>query len=476
MEEGGTTYTVDDALISVGFGKFQALVLVYAGMGWVSEAMEVMLLSFVGPSVQKEWKLSSNEESLITSVVFCGMLIGACSWGIVSDNYGRRMGFLFTALVTSFAGFLSSFSPNYICLIVSRFVVGIGLGGGPVLASWFLEFVPAPNRGIWMVVFASFWTVGTILEASLAWVIMPTLGWRWLLVVTSIPSFVLLLFYYVAPESPRFFCMRNRDAAVTILEKMAKMNKMTLPNGMLTSDHKDEIGKKQHPSEAIPLLATIDEGTGNNIGFISTLYVLLSPKLIRTTLLMWIVSFGNAFAYYGIVLLTSELTGICTSKVLLSNDSDQANSYRDILVTSFAEIPGLIICGALVDRIGRKLSMSILLFITCIFLIPLVWHQNEVLTTSLLFGARTCVTGSFNILYIYAPEVYPTSLRSTGLGTTSSVGRIGGIICPIVAVALVQGCNQTASILLFELVIFLSGAAVLFLPLETNGRDLSDTI
>lgn len=90
MEDGVSTYTVDEALVFMGFGKFHAFVLAYSGMAKISEAMEMMLLSFVGQSVQAEWELSAQAESLITSVVFVGMLVGAYAWGIVSDNYGRR--------------------------------------------------------------------------------------------------------------------------------------------------------------------------------------------------------------------------------------------------------------------------------------------------------------------------------------------------------------------------------------------------
>lgn len=69
------------------------------------------------------------------------------------------------------------------------------------------------------------------------------------------------------------------------------------------------------------------------------------------------------------------------------------------------ELPGLLISAATVDRLGRKLSMSAMFFLCCIFLLPLVIQQSQGLTTSLLFGARICITATFTIVYIYAPEV-----------------------------------------------------------------------
>lgn len=478
-------FTVDEALLATGFGKFQLFLLAYAGMGWISEAMEMMLLSFVGPAVQSFWGLSSHQESLITTVVFAGMLVGAYSWGVVSDKYGRRKGFIITAVVTSLAGFLSAFSPNYISLVITRCLVGLGLGGGPVLSSWFLEFIPAPNRGTWMVIFSAFWTVGTLFEASLAWLIMPRFGWRWLLALSSLPSSLLLIFYKMTPESPRYLCLQDRKTeAVSVLEKIGKTNGRTLPSGILVSDHDSaEPHGKTHllsptRNQEQTLQGSFDSKVDSKAGGMSSLLMLFTPELLKPTLLLWVVFFGNAFAYYGLVLLTTELSNgqqICKSVKLQAEKSQDVN-YKDVFITSFAEFPGLLIAAATVDRLGRKLSMSAMFFSCCIFLLPLAFHQPEGLTTILLFGARVCITGTFTVAYIYAPEVYPTSVRSTGVGVASSVGRIGGMLCPLVAIGLIQGCHRVAAIILFGAVSFLSGICILLFPFETKGRDLSDTV
>ncbi|TVU30582.1 hypothetical protein EJB05_22212 [Eragrostis curvula] len=379
-EEQSASYTVDDALLSSGFGKFQILILAYAGIGLIAEAMEMMLLSFVG----------------------------AYSWGVVSDNYGRRQ------------------------------------------------------------------------------IVMPKFGWRWLLALSAIPSFLLLLFYAITPESPRFLCMKGRTTeAVEILEKMARLNNVPLPSGRLVSDKNIELDEVTRSSESTTLLSGTEEETDNvnkdevsDFGGIKSVGKLLAPKLIRATLLLWMAFFGNAFAYYGIVLLTSELNNgnrICAKEEVESVHSNKSSLYKNVFISSFAEIPGALLSAMVVDRFGRRLSMASMLFSSCVFLFPLVFSRTEMLTRISLFGARLCISASFTIIYIYAPEIYPTAVRSTGIGIASSVGRIGGILCPLVAVALVHSCHQTTAILLFELVVFLSGLAVSFFPFETKGCRLNDT-
>ncbi|XP_065881910.1 organic cation/carnitine transporter 7-like isoform X2 [Euphorbia lathyris] len=475
MDEG-VVYTLDEALAAVGFGKFQAGVLSYAGMCLFAEAMEIMILSFVGLAVKSEWELSSNQESSITSVVFVGMLFGAYSWGLISDNYGRRKGIFGSTILTSIAGLLSAFSPNYISLVTLRCLVGVGLGGSPVFSSWFLEFVPASNRGMWMVVYSTFWTLGTIFEASLAWIVMPRMSWRWLLGISSLPSFSLLLFYRFVPESPRYLCTKGKtDDAQKILQKIALVNQTKLPNGMLVCDNIIGSDDPSYSSCRSPLVSSNKE----KVSGLSSFFILFSSKLIRTTFLLWILYFANAFSYYGIVLLTSELSGgksKCGSAILQSENLHDESLYADVFITSLAELPGLIICAMILDRVGRKLSMIFMSVLACIFLLPLVYEQPATLQTVLLFGARMWSSAIFTVACIYCPELYPTSVRTTGAGVASAVGRIGGVICPMVAVGLVNGCHVVEAITLFEIVIAISVVSLMFFPFETKGRELSDDV
>lgn len=175
---------------------------------------------------------------------------------------------------------------------------------------------------------------------------MPKLGWRWLLALSSLPTSFLLLFYKVTPESPRYLCLKGRTAdAINVLEKIARVNGRELPSGNLVSDHEIELHKIDNPSEDTRLLSPRTnevehpKGTVSNLGGISSLLVLLSPKLARPTLLLWAVFFGNAFSYYGLVLLTTELNG--HSKCMpdkLQTEKSQDVRYKSVFIASFAGI------------------------------------------------------------------------------------------------------------------------------------------
>ena len=178
--------------------------------------------------------------------------------------------------------------------------------------------------------------------------VMPAFGWRWLLALSSLPSFALLLFYPVTLESPRYLCMKGRiSEAVHVLETMARVNCVSLPSGRLVSGHRIELPDIGDSSETAQLVTskknnTADHGSKSEIGGFTAILKLLSPNLIRSTLLLWTVFLGHAFLYYGLVLLTSELNHgnrICGSEegaeVTTTAHVNDENLYRNVFITSF---------------------------------------------------------------------------------------------------------------------------------------------
>lgn len=175
---------------------------------------------------------------------------------------------------------------------------------------------------------------------------MQRLSWRWLLAFSSLPSIALLLFYGIVPESPRYLCMKGRiNDAHKILQKIALLNQSELPPGMLVPDSTVGQEEKSAPSKYTPLLSSTRKVIVDFKSVFSSFFMLFSSTLIQTTLLLWVLLFGNVFSYYGIILLTSELSSQqskCGSTILSSENLQNDSLYINVFVTSFAGIACLV--------------------------------------------------------------------------------------------------------------------------------------
>lgn len=174
---------------------------------------------------------------------------------------------------------------------------------------------------------------------------MPGFGWRWLLALSSLPSFALLLFFPITLESPRYLCMKGRtNDATQVLTTMARVNQVSLPPGKLVAGTHKAEEEEQELDELLPvpsgLVEPIPITDGNKIGGLNAVLKLLGPNLVRPTILLWTVFLAQAFLYYGLVLLTSELSSGNRDCGFKEEEKEEVrhvsdgNLYKSVFITS----------------------------------------------------------------------------------------------------------------------------------------------
>ncbi|XP_078277919.1 synaptic vesicle 2-related protein isoform X1 [Rhinoraja longicauda] len=453
-------FMVEDAVEAIGFGKFQWKLSVLTGLAWMADAMEMMILSILAPQLHCEWRLPSWQVAFLTSVVFIGMMSSSSLWGNVSDQYGRKTGLKVSVLWTLYYGILSAFSPIYSWIVVLRGLVGFGIGGVPQSVTLYAEFLPMKSRAKCILLIEVFWAFGTVFEVLLAIVVMPTLGWRWLLILSAVPLMIFGVLCFWLPESARYDVLSgNQEKALATLKRIATENGVPMPLGKLIVARQEDRGRIQD---------------------------LFTPEFRMTTILLWFIWFSNAFSYYGLVLLTTELfqegdvcgmaagerkpEGRCSLECKYLNATD----YTDLLWTTLSEFPGVLITLWIIDRIGRKKTMAVSFFIFSFFALLLFACVGRFALTVFLFIARAFISGGFQAAYVYTPEVYPTATRALGLGTCSGMARVGALITPFIAqVMLESSIYLTLSV--YSGCCLLAALASCFLPIETMGRGLQES-
>eukprot|EP00127_Corallochytrium_limacisporum_P000806 Clim_evm92s25 gene=Clim_evmTU92s25 len=472
----GPPYSIDEAIEMLGNGKAQIRLTLLIGSLWTVDAMEMMVLAFLGPAVRCEWDLEYWQSALLTTIIFVGMALGAVFWSYTSDHMGRRRTLQYATIVMAFMGLLSAFSPSYGWLVLFRFLVGFGIGGLAQGVTLLSEALPSNARGRHITVLSAFWSLGAIFEAALAIALMPEPGWRALIGVSSIPVFIYIFLTWFIPESPRWLVAHGRlQEAEDVMRRLAHENGQTLPQDFKI---KPDAEAENARTETV----------------LHKLRTLMSPHLRKTAILLAIIWFVLAATYYGIVLMTSELftaeaegatCAVDDHSDLNCNDpegcADSINTgtcaplttsdYVDVFITTAAEFPGILITLVCIDTIGRKNTMGFQLAVCTVFVSILFACLSRSAETAVIFVARAFITGAFQVAFAYTPEVLPQNARALGMGLGNGFSRIGAMITPFIGEVLLRH-NPKAAIGTYTAMSAVATICVFSLPYETKGKAL----
>ena len=429
----------------VPLNRFHWRLLVVAGLGWMFDAMDVILIAFLLTPIRTEFGLDATQTGFVASAGFVGMFLGAAIAGRLADRVGRKSVFQATLVLFSVGALLSSIAPTFETLLLARVVAGFGLGGElPVAATLVSEYAPRASRGRFVVLLESFWAYGTILAGLVALVVLPQFGWRGAFVVGALPALYVAYRRRVLPESPRFLAEHGRaaesDAVVRRVERESGGALITV---------------------ARPIAPERSRGGGS-----AAIGALFAPRYARRTVMLWILWFGITLTYYGIfTFIPSLLAGRGLSVV-------RSNEY--FFISTLAQVPGYFSAAWLVERIGRRLTLVAYLVGSAIaaYLFGTSGAGND----AVLFAALLSFfnLGAWGVTYTLSPELYPTALRGTGAGTAAAVGRLGGIVGPYLTSTLVVALGQSGVFALFTGLLLLTAAAVALLTEETRGRSLEE--
>ncbi|MFN2747850.1 MFS transporter [Bacillus sp. z60-18] len=386
-----------------------------AGLGWLFDAMDVGILSFIIAALHAEWNLSPEEMSWIGSVNSIGMAVGAFVFGLLADRVGRKHVFMITLLFFSVGSGLSAFTTTLTAFLILRFFVGMGLGGElPVASTLVSETVAPERRGRIVVLLESFWAFGWLAAALISYFIIPAYGWQVALLITAVPAFYALYLRLALPDSPKYENL-DQQQKTTVLENVKSV---------------------------------------------------WSRRYARPTAMLWIVWFCVVFSYYGMFLWLPS--------VMVMKGFSMIKSFEYVLIMTLAQLPGYFSAAWLIEKAGRKMVLMIYLLGTAVS----AYFFGNAESLALLLASGMLLSffnlGAWGALYAYTPEQYPTAIRGTGAGMAAGFGRIGGILGPLLVGYLVsQGTALSMIFFIFCIAVLAAVAAIFFLGSETKQKELA---
>ncbi|XP_068990501.1 organic cation transporter protein-like [Neodiprion pinetum] len=355
-----------------------------------------------GTSVVTEWDLVCQRLALkatVQTAVSAGKFVGAFTFGMIADRFGRKVAFTTACCIYILAGPIVAFTSLYQLLIAARVFIGIaGLGAFESAYSIVSEISPPKLRSTFGVLYNQSYPAGILGVSLIAYYVR---DWRNLQLCVSLPALFLVFHVWLIPESPRWLYYSGRTSrAWAIVGKYSDED----PTARRTSGSNRTASQKS-------LSARIRAAIVNCSSY-------LHHKEFRIRLIVcWVVWFFTAMSYYALTINSASL---------------KTDPYVYVALSGVVEATSYVFPVPLLRVVGRRtVATGLLLTASFALLLLLIIPTNMTgwkVAASLL--GRLCVSAVFSVIIIHAFELFPTVTRNTAIGTSSTMAHAGSVFAP----------------------------------------------
>ncbi|HLI19593.1 MAG TPA: MFS transporter [Stellaceae bacterium] len=439
----GQTVNVSQVIDGGRFGGFQWMVAIWCFVLVTLDGFDNGAVNFAAPVIVKEWGVAMPSFAAVFGAGLFGLMLGALSSGPLADRFGRKLVVLSSTLVFSVFALATTLAHSIDQLWILRFLTGIGVGGlMPNSIALTAEYAPKRIRATVVAIMFLGFPLGAGAPGWLGPVLIPRYGWQGLFLLGGLLPLILLpIAIFILPESIRFLVNRgNRPNTVA-----ASLNR-------LTGQHQFD-GNEQF---TMP--------TDRHLPGFAVKHLLIEGRAFNTVLL-WITFFSNLLIIY---YLASWLPLVLRSSGVPLNDALRLGS-----LTSWAGIVSTIVLGPVVDRLTAPPVVTVLYVLAAVFIFAIGLSGSSVpLLAITITCCGMCVIGAQSFINVMSAVLYPTAVRSTGVGWALGVGRVGAIIGPVVG-GLLLAAQFTPRSLFFMIAIpaLVAALAMFILTLRLRGHE-----
>lgn len=407
------------------------------------DGYDTQALGLAVPRIAEAWSLPPGDFAPALSGSFVGLALGAVLLAPLADRFGRRPTLIAMMLVVGLTTLGAALATSLHLLTFWRVMTGLGLGGSvPVATAMTSEYAPTRRRAAFVALMIACMALGSFAAGIVAPLINGLWGWRGIFGVGAVlPLAMAGLLLAALPESLRFLIGQGADsrAVAAQLERIAPHLRGT--------DLRVIVPTHQ------PVRASVKSLFGAAYGM--------------RTILVWTIFWFNLFVIYSMISWMPTL--------LRSAGWEHDTAQRASGLVSLGGIAGGLLLAWIADR-GHATAALFSAYVgtALVFMLFIVGPAGiSVWIVLLLLVGAGAVGGQMAASSVAAGYYYPPELRSTGVGWFNGIGRIGGIVGPVVLAGLMKSGWSSAHILGFlALPMLICAGGVLLLPraLRSTGK------